>query len=214
MLVTVWSLRGVLPLVTAKPLVVEAGTTPASAARGFFMLLYRTAGIIRRHRIAGLFPGLWVRLSRAAQLQAQPSGRADALQRIEVHLERGRGRASGRQPVLFVDHDHVDRGVIGLHLLKEPGDLGRCPACGPAGPRRVPASLAVTVFTGSSMAIRRSTAPRDGTRSPRTLHSRVISRYTEVAVRRCRVRYRVRRTSRTTASTSSGSRPPPRPTST
>ncbi len=69
-------------------------------------------------------------------------------------------------------------------------------------------SLAVTVFTGSSMAIRRSTVPRDGTRSPRTLHSRAISRYTEATVRRCRVRYRVRRNSRTTASTSSGSRPP------
>ena len=49
----------------------------------------------------------------------------------------------------------------------------------------------------------------DGTRSPRILHSRVIFLYTEATVRRCRVRYRARRTSRTTASTSSGSRPPP-----
>jgi hypothetical protein len=72
-------------------------------------------------------------------------------------------------------------------------------------------SLAVTVFTGSSMAMRRSTVPLDGTRSQRALHSRVISRRTEATVRRCRVRYRVRRTSRTMASTSSGNRPPPRP---
>jgi hypothetical protein len=59
--------------------------------------------------------------------------------------------------------------------------------------------------------MRRSTVPRDGTRSPRVLHSRVISRQAEATVRRCRVRYRVRRTSRTTASTSSGNRPLPRP---
>ena len=72
-------------------------------------------------------------------------------------------------------------------------------------------SLADVAFTGSSWAMRRSTVPRDGTRTPRALHSRVISRQTEATVRRCRVRYRVRRTSRTMASTSSGSRPPPRP---
>lgn len=60
--VTVLAWRGVLPRGTAKPLVVEAVTTPASSPRGFFMLFYRaalplsrktltfTAGIIRRHR--------------------------------------------------------------------------------------------------------------------------------------------------------------------
>jgi hypothetical protein len=65
--------------------------------------------------------------------------------------------------------------------------------------------------TGSGPATRRSTVPRDGTRRPRTSHSRAISRHTDATVRRCRVRYRARSTSRTTASASSGSRPPPRP---
>ena len=33
--------------------------------------------------------------------------------------------------------------------------------------------------------MRRSTVPRDGTRRPRILHSRAISRYTDATVRRC-----------------------------
>jgi hypothetical protein len=74
-----------------------------------------------------------------------------------------------------------------------------------------PPSLAETARTGSSLAMRRSTVPRDGTRRPRTLHSRATSRHTAATVRRCRVRYRVRSTSRTTVSSSSGSRSPPRP---
>jgi Tfp pilus assembly protein PilV len=100
----------------------------------------------------------------------------------------------------------------------------RRPACGPSAPAptapsllaaRHLASVAATrarvAFTGSSCAIRRKTVPRDGTTRPRTRHNRVISRQTAATERRCRVRYRARRTSPTITSTSAGNRLPPRP---
>jgi hypothetical protein len=71
--------------------------------------------------------------------QAQPDrGRRRGLQRhrhpdheAARHVDRGREvRAPDRQPVLFVDHDHVDWGVVRLDLLEQPGDLRRDPACG------------------------------------------------------------------------------------
>jgi hypothetical protein len=70
---------------------------------------------------------------------------------------------------------------------------------------------AVVAATGSSCAIRRSTVPREGTRRPRVRHWRAISLQIDATGRRCLVRYRSRSTFWTIASTSSGSRPPPRP---
>lgn len=73
----------------------------------------------------------------------------------------------------------------------------------PADRRALAASLpsrAVTVVTGSSDAAQHR-APRRHPQPADPALARVISRYTEATVRCCRVRYRVRRTSRTTAST-------------
>jgi hypothetical protein len=49
-------------------------------------------------------------------------------------------------------------------------------------------SRAAIPLTGSSLAMRRSIAPRDGTRSPRRRHTRAISRCTAATDRFCRVR--------------------------
>jgi hypothetical protein len=83
--------------------------------------------------------------------QAQPDrGRRRGLQRHHhaehaprAHVDRqGEIRAADRQRVLFVDHDYVDRGVIGLHLLQQPGDLGR------RSPGRLPGPCGVAAFPG------------------------------------------------------------------
>jgi pimeloyl-ACP methyl ester carboxylesterase len=58
------------------------------------------------------------------------------------HVDRRRYvGAPDRAVVLLIEHDHVDHGVIDLHLLQDPGDRWGHPAGRPQRPGRVPPEL-------------------------------------------------------------------------
>ena len=128
------------------------------------------------------------------------------------YVDRGRHvRPADRQPVPFIDDDHVDQRVVDLHLLQHRGDLRRRPAGGPPRPRCVRPFPRRCLLDRIQPRDAPRSVPRDGTRHPRLRQARASSRCTAATDRFCRARYRVRSRSRITASTSSGRCPRPRP---
>src|SRR5689334_21743463 len=115
--VTVWSPRGVLPLETAKPLVVEAVTTPASSVQGLLhaVLPCRAAAVAPDPLLCGRdhppAPGRdRVAVAEAEPRAAGPAGPGPPAQGRAVRAGRGRVRGGNGHRLAVRDRD---RGAAG-----------------------------------------------------------------------------------------------------
>src|SRR6185312_7248614 len=112
MLVTVWSPRGVLLLEMAKPLVVEAVTTPASSTQGLLhaVLPCRAAVVAPDPLLCGRDHPPAPGLDRVAAAEAEPrpsgpAGPGPPAQGRAVHTGRGRVRGQHRNRLAVRERD-------------------------------------------------------------------------------------------------------------
>ena len=161
-------------------------------------------------------PALPDRLRPDGCLAGVRGGRGDARRSARSVPHRGQAQAGAdrsghRLPVRQGRRDRRQDRVVDLHLLQHRGRRRRRAAAARNARAASGPSRADACRTGSSLAMRRVSVPRDGTGHPRLRQTRASSRRTAATDRFCLVRYRVRSRSRITASTSSGRCPRPRP---